>query len=366
MKKILIVDDNKSVRKSYSTTIEEFIPEVLVITAVDEREAIHVINTTDIDVVITDLTMKNETGGIDVLNAAKKRDPLIMVIIVTAYDEKLNRTEAFDIGAFDCLGKAEEGVVTGTELVYKAKSALKFREAMLNVIKSEKHYEILRRFFDPSIFEKIQKNPEILIPQNKTVTIAFWDIRGFSSLSEKLKTSPLLISGFLKEYLEAASRIIFNHGGVLDKFIGDGIMAIFGPFDESNNAEIEYLGIQPALDATKAALELKREFGTIYLQWKKRWEHHSADTFDIGLGAGIHTGVALVGNLGTDYRDHFTAIGPHVNFAARIEKSAEKDQIRISNTTRSKIEGHFKTVHVETLSDIKNIPGTYQIFSVIT
>lgn len=187
----------------------------------------------------------------------------------------------------------------------------------------------------------------------------FWDIRGFSLLSEILKAHPTLISGFLKEYLAAASDVIFKYQGVLDKFVGDGVMALFGALNGKDKE-----GRQDAISAVRAAIELKNNFDLIYRKWLKEWTLYTPQTIDIGIGCGIHTGDALVGNLGTELRDHFTAVGPHVNFAARIESRSDRGQILVSSSTKVRVDEFYKVRLVDTLMDIKNIPGKFEIFEI--
>jgi class 3 adenylate cyclase/CheY-like chemotaxis protein len=358
---ILIVDDKEYNRKSYKLALEDAGLATNIFLASDENEAKKLICSQEqIDVIITDLMMLTETGGIEVLIAAKNQDPLIMVIIVTAYEKKLDRYKAFELGAFDCLEKGTPGVKTEQELVFKTRNALRFRETALNLIQSQKKLDFLKRYFDPRVYETIENNPDVLNPKNRTVTVVFWDIRGFSLLSEILKAHPSLIAGFLKEYLEAASNIIFKHQGVVDKFIGDGVMAIFGAFNGKDKE-----GKEDAVAAVKASLDLRNEFDVIYSKWIKDWRLYTPQAIDIGLGCGIHTGEALVGNMGTELRDHFTAVGSHVNFAARIEGRSEKGQIRVSSSTKPRIENFFNVKLVDTLTDIKNIPGTFEIFEIL-
>lgn len=367
MQKVLIVDDNKAIASSYMYLLSDSIQGIEILIARDESEALEAINNNVIDVIITDLVMETDQSGVSLLKAAKGKDPLTMVIIFTAYEIKLDREKVYEIGAYDCITKGSVENDNGNELLYKTRNAIKYCKTLRSLVKSEseKTLEYYRPFFDPIIFERIQKTPEILLPRNKMVTVVFWDIRGFSLLSQTFKSRPTLIAGFLKEYLEAASKIIFNNLGVLDKFIGDGVMAIFGAFDENDGNDIGHQGNNDAIAAVNAALELRKEFGTIYMKWKQVWEKEEAADIDIGLGCGMHTGEALVGKLGTEYRNHFTAIGAHVNLAARIEKSSEKSQVRISQTTKNRVENKYNLEHIATLENIKNIHGTYKIYSIV-
>lgn len=217
----------------------------------------------------------------------------------------------------------------------------------------------LRRYFDPRVFNTIIANPTLLNMRNVTLTICFWDIRGFSRLCEILKAQPSHISGLLREYFAIAAEIIFEYGGVLDKFIGDGVMGLFGalihPTDE---------GRQDAVNAVTAALMLNRRFEELTLSWTDRWALYTPHRIDIGLGCGIHTGEALVGNVGTETRDQFTALGPHVNFAQRLEARANKGSILISASTAARVRGYFKLEEAAVIDDVKNIPGEFRVFAV--
>jgi class 3 adenylate cyclase/CheY-like chemotaxis protein len=365
METILIIDDDSRHLDSIKGIIEDDFPEAKVLTASNENDAIKIINSKVVfDVIITDLKMDDDIkAGLRVIEEAKKNDPFSMVILVTAFPEELNRQEAFKLGAFDCLEKTGVNYRFAGEISYKTKSALFVRNIAVKIIENEKKYEkeigTYKKYFDPLIFEKIKLDTNLLDPKNRTVTIVFWDIRNFSVLSEKLKANSELIAGFLKEFFEASSRIIFKHSGVLDKFIGDGVMALFGAFNEDPNDESKY-----AISAIEAAKELKKEFNEIYIQWKNKWQLVSPDVFDISLGCGIHTGTVLVGNLGTVQRDHFTAIGPHVNIASRIEGSSINGEIRFSASTNVRVSKRFITTKVDTLS-FKNMPGPFDIFTIV-
>jgi adenylate cyclase len=361
MANILIVDDKEDNLKAYQLALEDAGLGWNILTAKDEKEAQKIITGTQpIDVIITDLVMLTEQSGMEVLLLAKQKDPLVMVIILTAFEQKLDRYKAFELGAFDCLSKGVPGVKTGQEIVVKMKTALNFRDLALKQIEGQKKLAVLKRYFDPKIFGAIENNPSLLNIQSKTLTIVFWDIRGFSALCESLKAHPTLISGFLREYFEAASEVIFKHQGVLDKFMGDGVMALFGAIKGKDKD-----GRQDAINATKAAIEMKDRFKHVHKSWMDQWVLYTPQVIDIGLGCGIHTGETLVGNVGTENRDHFIALGPHVNFAQRIESKAGKEQILISACTKARISEQFELKKIDTINEVKNIPGSFDIFEVI-
>ena len=361
MANILIVDDKEDNLKAYKLALEDAELGWNILTAQNETEAQKILaEIHPIDVIITDLVMLSEQSGMDVLRLAKEKDPLAMVIILTAFEKKLDRFKAFEIGAFDCLSKGVPGVKTGQEIIVKTKIALGFRELALNQIEIQKKLTFLKRYFDPKVFGAIERNPELLNIQSRTLTVVFWDIRGFSTLCEILKAHPTLIAGFLREYFKVASEIIFRHQGVLDKFIGDSVMALFGAINGKDPD-----GRQDAISAIKAAIEMKECFLQVLSNWMERWILYAPQQIDIGLGCGIHTGETLVGNVGTETRNHFTALGPHVNFAQRIESIAGKEQILVSASTKARVSDHFELKKINTVNDVKNIPGSFDIFEVI-
>jgi class 3 adenylate cyclase len=217
----------------------------------------------------------------------------------------------------------------------------------------------LRRYFDPKVFDTIEKDPSILALRQRLVSVVFWDIRGFSTLCEILKEHPTLIAGFLRDYSEAGAQSVFKYGGLLDKFIGDGIMALFGVLNHKEDD-----GLYDALAAVRAAVDLRGTFSELVSQWMPKWTLYTAQKIELSLGCGIHTGDALVGNLGTEFRDQFTALGPHVNLASRIEGRSKDSQILISQTTHTRVQDRVVSTRVFEVSDIKNIAGTYSVYAV--
>ncbi len=191
------------------------------------------------------------------------------------------------------------------------------------------------------------------------LTVVFWDIKGFSNLCDILKTHSTLLVPFLREFFETAREITFEYGGVLDKYMGDGVMGLFG--FESKAEECT----ENAIYAVAAALELKERFKHLQLKWIDIWEKHVPHKIIIGLKCGINTGYAIVGNIGTKQRAQFTALGTTVNIASRLTDICDSGQIIVSATTKSKISNQFELKSLETLTDLKNIHGPFEIFSVL-
>jgi class 3 adenylate cyclase/plastocyanin len=192
----------------------------------------------------------------------------------------------------------------------------------------------LQRQVDPAIVEYLS-DPHAALIQNKIMTIVFWDISNFSDLSEKLRDHPELIAVFLNEYFAMAIPIIHEYYGIVDKFIGDGILAYFG-FKETRDD-----GSNGALNAVLAALKLRNAFKTLEQNWTDICKMITNYDVRIDIKCGINTGYVLVGLLGSGVRDQFTVIGTNVNLASRLEGKAENGQIIISPTTMEKVKGKF-------------------------
>lgn len=359
MPRILIIDDEIENLKALGRALGDADSSWTIQTAKSETEARKILlaqkeDNSPIDLVITDLVLASgESGGMNVLKEAKLADPLMMAILFTAKEKSLDRYAAFDHGAFDVVEKNIRGTSAVREIILKTRAALRYREWSSRI-------NFLRRYFDPRVFGIIENDPSVLQISRRMITIAFWDIRGFSKLCDILKAHPELIARFLKDYCETAAKVIFSHGGVLDKFIGDGVMALFGALnskDCDDKADAEA--------AIASAIEMRTHFAKLIDKWTPEWQKYVPDKIEIGLGCGIHTGETLTGNVGTDFRDQFTALGPNVNFAARIESKSQANQIIISQPTEVRVrDKSFKITKIGEISDIKNIPGTFDLYQV--
>ena len=154
----------------------------------------------------------------------------------------------------------------------------------------------------------------------REITIMFIDIRGFTSMSENLE--PETVVKILNRYLDICTQSIFEHKGTLDKFIGDATMAVF-------NAPLNVLDHE--LCAVKCALQIRKKMDDISEEFKSEYG------YDIKPGIGINTGYAVVGNIGSQTRMDYTAIGDAVNTAARLESNALANQILISDATYQRV-----------------------------
>lgn len=174
------------------------------------------------------------------------------------------------------------------------------------------------RFMPEYVVKQLLDNPDSfrLGGVNQNVTVLFADIRGFTAISENEK--PEKVVGLLNRYFSVMSEIIFSHGGTLDKYIGDGLMAIFGA---------PTVGEEDALNAVKAAVTMQKRLA------KLNDELRAEGYGQISIGIGLHTGEATIGYIGSDKRSEYTAIGDTVNLASRLESNAGGGQILMSEAT---------------------------------
>jgi len=222
-----------------------------------------------------------------------------------------------------------------------------------------KKLSILLRHLEPAEIDSL-KFDNVGSITTRLLTIVFWDIGGFSKACRPLDISSDLLLNFLKDYFNTAKQIISKYGGLRDKFIGDGVMALFGmQYKEDDGAYI-------AENAVLASLEFRTKFQDIKTKWTGQWKRfiHEMDDLNIDLKCGINTGRVISGNLGALCGlDQITAIGTHVNLASRFCDLAKGGQILVSSTTKNHIEHGFEINNIGKYP-IKNI-GEYDVFEII-
>ncbi len=178
----------------------------------------------------------------------------------------------------------------------------------IHYMEEQRHSAYLRDAFSKYVSKELltqllEKRQELTLGGGKrTLTVFFSDIRGFTGISEKL--TPEQLTHLLNEYLTAMTRIILKHQGTVDKFIGDAVMAFWNaPVDQPKHAAW----------ACAAAVEQVQALATLRDAWKAQ------GLPEITIGCGIHSGPAVVGNMGSEERFDYTAIGDTVNLASRLE-----------------------------------------------
>jgi len=158
------------------------------------------------------------------------------------------------------------------------------------------------QYLSPEVIRRLLVNPQLVEPKKTEITVMFSDIRGFTTISEKLDAQELAL--FLNQYLSDMTSLVFDHQGTLDKYIGDALMAFWGaPYEEPGHAA----------KACKTALKMMDRVRELQKKWKAEGKPH----LDIGIG--LNTGMASVGNMGSALRYGYTALGDTVNLSSRLE-----------------------------------------------
>jgi class 3 adenylate cyclase/signal transduction histidine kinase/CheY-like chemotaxis protein len=272
------------------------------------------------DLILCDWMM-NDMDGPTMLKAIRQQEALAATpfIMMTAKADQDSRSQSTAIGAQGFISKPFDEL----ELVATI-------ENLLELKKKEKHLEnlnreiienVLSRFLPPALVDDIVAGRRTFdeTPHLETITVMFIDLCNFTAESHKL--GPTKTAQVLNSYLEAMTEIIFAHRGTVDKFIGDGIMVLFGspvPMDPRDQARL----------AVECAQEMQMKMQTLASSWSM------LGLPSLQMRIGIHNGPCIVGNFGSKKRSDFTAIGTTVNIASRIETVTPPGEIMISSTMR--------------------------------
>ena len=197
------------------------------------------------------------------------------------------------------------------------------------ISESAQREEFLAPYIGANIIDQLihRKNiEEVHLNNRREASVLFADIRGFTSISES--SEPEDVVSMLNEYFECMVEVIHMHNGILDKFIGDELMAVFGLSPSSNDM---------AIDAVNAAIEMQVALQQLV---QKRSREEKA-TFSVGIG--INSGIVIAGDIGSKKRRDYTVIGDSVNVASRLVQIAGGGEILISRQTYNKCRKAFVT-----------------------
>ncbi len=216
-------------------------------------------------------------------------------------------------------------------------------------IEKKRVTDVFGKYVAPQIVDKILEEGEAglqLGGARRDITVLFVDIRGFTPLSEAAE--PEEVVAILNDYLTLCAKSIFAYGGTLDKYIGDAAMALY-------NAPLDLDKHQ--LRAVQTAMAMQ----TGSIQLREKLEKQFGKT--VHFGVGIHTGSAIVGNIGADFRMDYTAIGDTVNTAARIESVSKPGQILISEAVYEQVKEEVEVSDLGTIK-VKGKAQELQIYQV--
>ena len=307
--KLLIVDDLVDIRKLLRAWAE--VEGYTAIEAGDGNMAVALARSAKPEVIIMDIMMPGK-DGLTAVKEIRETDPITGIVVLTAYGTEQRAVQALRSGADDYMHKPFDA----TELRVKLTSVLQKQKLRIENQKLQARLNtILNRFLPHSVIDQLMTATELprLGGVRQQVTALFADIRGFSVYAERTEPEALLAT--INRYLGAATDAILAHSGTVDKYLGDGVLAIF-------NAPVRY--DDHALRAVRAACDIHRRVDALNV---------GPDAQGLRFGVGIHTGEAVVGNIGTPELMSFTAVGQSVNLAKQIEEIASAGQTMVSRMT---------------------------------
>lgn len=266
----------------------------------------------------------------------KARDNTIGYLCLANKDKKLGKFNEQDKYILQTICTQAAIAIDNAILHEKSKTETDFRNYLQRYLPRNTVSKVLESKINLSLIGELQE-----------CSILFADICGFTSISEKL--NPQETVRLLNEYLTNMTKVIFSFNGSVDKFIGDGIMAVFGaPLSNPNHA----------LEATLAAVEMKNEIENIK---KKFIDDFGISDFNIRIA--INSGQAIYGNVGSPQRTDFTVIGDSVNTASKMEKITPPGSILISKNTYEKVKEYInvKEWNPITIKGKKELVKVYEI-----
>ncbi|MBE9214909.1 response regulator [Plectonema cf. radiosum LEGE 06105] len=317
---VLVVDDNPDMRAYVSSILREAGYQVK--TARNGAEGCKIAKESLPQLIITDLMMPVVTG-LEMILTIRSDETLkgIPIILLTAKVDEDTRIEGTERGADAYLAKP----FNDRELLAEARNLLALKENERKVIELNTYLteSVLQRFLPPVLVRKAAAGELILDlrPEPRLITVLFSDIVGFTQLSNNLRSRK--VAELLNEYLESMTKAVFDNGGTVDKFMGDAILALYGAPEELTPNE----QVRRAVNTSRAMLSGLSELN-------QRWQEQGIFDADgrnaLQFRCGIHQGTAVVGMFGSSERADYTAIGPSVNIASRLQNAAEPGTILVS------------------------------------
>ena len=276
----------------------------------------------------------------DVLNGSSSSDQLIKYAkdLSEVYKSEKEKRKELEVANKQLMEYADTLNNTIAELKAKNKELKEqsvqlmayARDLSLSHKKTKEEEELtnrLSRYVGKDLVEKLinTKNGVFFENERKDLTVLFADIRSFTTITESMETEDVV--SMLNQYFDIMVDIIFRNNGILDKFVGDQLMSVFGLISSDNS---------DTYDAVRAAIEMQ---GSIENLMKVRSKQ---DKYTFAIGIGINTGRVITGNVGSENRMDYTVIGDCVNVAARLEQMARGGEIVIGEQTFHQTRGHFR------------------------
>jgi adenylate cyclase len=327
--KVLVVDDTADNLFLMSALLEDTYE---VATAQSGAEALAMAQSdAPPELILLDIMMP-EMDGYEVMRRLQKNIATagIPVIFLTALTSIEEEQFGLDLGAVDYITKP----ISPPVVLARVNTHL---ERSANARRLQALSEKLSRYLAPQVYKSLfngSRDAEIRT-QRKKLTVFFSDIKDFTASTAKWQ--PEDITFLLNSYFSEMSKIAYEYGGTLDKFIGDAMVIFFG--------DPETRGVkEDATQCVKMALAMQRRMSELQILWR---EMGSEKTFQVRMG--INTGYCDVGNFGSDLRMDYTIIGSEVNMAARLEQAADPGGILISKETYALVKDDVVAVEQQPL-----------------
>jgi adenylate cyclase len=294
-------------------------------------------------ILIDDLSADERFSGSESLKISGLRSAMCAPLIGTkrlfgmVYVDNMDKAGAFtqeELNVFSLVA-AQAGVAIDNAMAHR------------KIAQQAEQRIALERFLAPEVAEMVAANPQIRLGGgNQKVTVMFADIRGFTQFSEH--TEPARVVEVLNEYFTRVTDVIQDHGGMIDKYIGDAVMAIFGaPISKGDDA---IHAVRSAMQIQELLAEMNRDAGD------RGWP-------ELAVGIGINTGMVTAGNIGSPRRLEYTVVGDAVNIASRLMDDAAGGQILISHPTAEELGAEFKLTKLRARR-VRGRSEPVQIFSV--
>ncbi len=340
---VLVAEDNPENRKLIEDTLQSNGYRLLY--ARDGHETLAVARAQNPDLLLLDINMPG-INGFEVC-AQLKADPAtaqMPILMITALSDIEDRVRGLGLGAEDYITKP----FSPRELLARVEAHLRIKTRTDQLAATQAQIRrMFERFVTPQVVQKLLQNPDQvkLGGHLQEVTILFADLEGFSAVAERAAPDRLLEA--LNRYHSLLVEHIQREEGTVDKFLGDGIMALYNtPLAQADHA---LRAVRTAINIRQALPAFQQQFDPI---------------FRLEVNFGIHTGEAIVGQVGTAELMEYTAIGDAVNLASRLQSLSAHGQIMISRATYERIKGGVVVQSLGTQA-IKGRETTVELFEVL-
>ncbi|MFN6473730.1 MAG: response regulator [Nostoc sp. SerVER01] len=317
---ILVVDDNPDLRSYVSDILRRNGYQVQA--SRNGYEGYRIAKEIIPSLILTDLMMPL-VSGLEMIQMIRSEEKLkgIPIILLTAKVDEETRIEGTEHGADAYLAKP----FNDRELLAEVRNLLALKENERRILELNTYLteSVLKRFLPAVLVQKAAAGDLALDlrPEPRLITVLFSDIVGFTQLANTLRSRR--VAELLNEYLEAMTKVVFANGGTVDKFMGDAILALYGAPEELTPNE----QVRRAINTARA---MHRSLDQLNQRWREQGVFDGDRQTGVQFRCGIHQGTAVVGMFGSAERADYTAIGPSVNIAARLQSAAVPGTILVS------------------------------------